>query len=354
MTPQEQGKFVKLDVILDRQWSRTMSIGSISGSRKFKESTPAAAAAAGAPKPLQTIDMSKLVIREVIGLGAIGKVHRGTYNNEEVAIKLLDCSKPGLAGDGISDWRRVCLMRELRIWRKLDHPNIVKLIGASPGVADKNAFSNVCCLVSEYMSTGSLREYLMSQHKRLSYKLVIQLGIDIARGLEYLHSRKIIHRDVKTKNILLDSALRAKIGDFDSARILMEADQAMSGEIGTFGYMAPEVMDGRAYDCKSDVFSFGICLLEIYSCDMAYGLVCLSLADITKGLVYRNLRPKIPRSCPGELAYVMKRCWKKNPDKRPRMSEVVRMLEAIAKGNSLSKVSPQCNPFPDTSSSISK
>eukprot|EP01018_Ginkgo_biloba_P020662 Gb_03665 [translate_table: standard] len=87
------------------------------------------------------------------------------------------------------------------------------------------------------------------------------------------------------------------------------------------------VLDGKPYNRKCDVYSFGICLWEIYCCDMPYA--DLSFAEMTSAVVRQNLRPEIPRCCPSSLANVMKRCWDANPDKRPEMDEVVHMLESI-------------------------
>lgn len=88
-----------------------------------------------------------------------------------------------------------------------------------------------------------------------------------------------------------------------------------------------QVLNGNPYNRKCDVYSFGICLWEIYCCDMPYP--DLSFSEVTSAVVRQNLRPEIPRCCPSSLANVMKRCWDANPDKRPEMDEVVTMLEAI-------------------------
>uniref|UniRef100_A0A2P2JRT5 non-specific serine/threonine protein kinase n=1 Tax=Rhizophora mucronata TaxID=61149 RepID=A0A2P2JRT5_RHIMU len=188
--------------------------------------------------------------------------------------------------------------------------------------------SNVCCVVVEYLPGGALKSFLIKNRRRkLAFKVVIQLALNLARGLSYLHSQKIVHRDVKTENMLLDKSRTVKIADFGVARVEASNPNDMTGETGTLGYMAPEVLNGKPYNRKCDVYSFGICLWEIYCCDMPYP--DLSFSEMTAGVVRQNLRPEIPRCCPSSLGNVMKRCWDANPDKRPEMDEVVSMLEAI-------------------------
>lgn len=149
----------------------------------------------------------------------------------------------------------------------------------------------------------------------------------IFHRLSYLHSKKIVHRDVKTENMLLDKTRTVKIADFGVARVEASNPNDMTGETGTLGYMAPEVLNGNPYNRKCDVYSFGICLWEIYCCDMPYP--DLSFSEVTSAVVRQNLRPEIPRCCPSSLANVMKRCWDANPDKRPEMDEAVSMIEVI-------------------------
>ncbi|WMV50596.1 hypothetical protein MTR67_043981 [Solanum verrucosum] len=100
----------------------------------------------------------------------------------------------------------------------------------------------------------------------------------------------------------------------------------MTGETGTLGYMAPEVLDGKPYNRKCDVYSFGICLWEIYCCDLPYP--DLSFAEVSSTVVRQNLQLEIPRCWPSSLSNVMK-SWDGHPEKRPEMEEVVRLLEAI-------------------------
>ncbi|CAJ1943887.1 unnamed protein product [Sphenostylis stenocarpa] len=283
------------------------------------------------------IDPSKLIIKSVIARGTFGTVHRGVYDTQDVAVKLLDWGEEGQRTEAEIASLRAAFTQEVVVWHKLDHPNVTKFIGATMGSSElqiqtDNGLigmpSNVCCVVVEYLAGGNLKSYLIKNRRRkLAFKIVIQLALDLARGLSYLHSQKIVHRDVKTENMLLDKTRTVKIADFGVARVEASNPNDMTGETGTLGYMAPEVLNGNPYNRKCDVYSFGICLWEIYCCDMPYP--DLSFSEITSAVVRQNLRPEIPRCCPSSLANVMKKCWDATPDKRPEMDEVVSMLEAI-------------------------
>ncbi|CAN4088265.1 unnamed protein product [Withania somnifera] len=309
--------------------------------------TAAALSLSSSTKPRQRhdweIDPSKLVIKSVIARGTFGTVHRGVYDGQDVA--------EGHRTDAEIASLRAAFTQEVSVWHKLDHPNVTKFIGATMGssglsIQTENGHigmpSNICCVIVEYLPGGALKSYLIKYRRRkLAFKVVVQMALDMARGLSYLHSQKIVHRDVKTENMLLDKTRTVKIADFGVARVEASNPNDMTGETGTLGYMAPEVLNGNPYNRKCDVYSFGICVWEIYCCDMPYP--DLSFSEVTSAVVRQNLRPEIPRCCPSSLANVMKRCWDANPDKRPEMDEVVSMIEAIdtSKGGGMIPVDQQ-------------
>eukprot|EP00250_Pteridium_aquilinum_P005037 c15196_g1_i2 orf=704-1861(+) len=287
------------------------------------------------------IDLNKLVLKNIIARGTYGTVYKGIFDGQDVAVKLLDWGEEATMTVSEIETVRAAFRQEVAVWHKLDHPNVTKFIGASMGNGDLripsqepgadgfvHVASNVCCVVVEYLAGGTLKNYLIRHiRKKLTFKVVMQLALDLSRGLSYLHSQSIIHRDVKSENMLLDKRLNLKIADFGVARVEAQNPKDMTGETGTLGYMAPEVLAGKPYNRKCDVYSFGICLWETYCCDMPYP--DLSFAEMTSAVVKQNLRPEIPKCCPSALATVMRKCWDANPDKRPTMEEVVHMLEAI-------------------------
>ncbi|KAF7074623.1 hypothetical protein CFC21_079468 [Triticum aestivum] len=295
------------------------------------------------------IDLAKLDIQNQVASGTFGVVYRGTYDGNDVAVKVLDW---GQEGQESSSKHREAFEKEVAVWQKLDHPNVTKFVGASMGTsqlkipASKKGGSSHgpgqrCVVVVEYQHGGTLKT-LLFQHrdKKLPYKKVVQLALDMARGLSYLHAQKIVHRDVKAENMLLDRKKSVKIADFGVARVEAQDDDNMTGQTGTLGYMAPEVLEGRPYDHKCDVYSFGVLLWETYCCALAYPNY--SIADISYHVVKLGIRPDIPRCCPKPLSEIMTRCWDGNPDHRPEMAEVVAMLERIdtTKGKSMTPAVP--------------
>ncbi|KAI7981194.1 Serine/threonine-protein kinase STY13 [Camellia lanceoleosa] len=283
-----------LDEQLEKHLSRAWTMEK--NKKKQPDSDSTTAEAATRQRQEWEIDPSKLIIKGVLARGTFGTVHRGVYDGQDVAVYRGNNGR-----------------------FRAEHTNENGQIGMP---------SNICCVVVEYLPGGALKSYLIKNRRRkLAFKVVVQMALDLSRGLSYLHSQKIVHRDVKTENMLLDKTRTVKIADFGVARVEASNPSDMTGETGTLGYMAPEVLNGNPYNRKCDVYSFGICLWEMYCCDMPYP--DLSFSEVTSAVVRQNLRPEIPRCCPGSLANVMKRCWDASPDKRPEMDEVVSMLEAI-------------------------
>ncbi|XP_022634716.1 G-type lectin S-receptor-like serine/threonine-protein kinase CES101 isoform X2 [Vigna radiata var. radiata] len=190
-----------------------------------------------------------------IGEGGFGPVYKGKLaNGEEIAIKRLSKS----SGQGLVEFRN-----EAMVIVKLQHTNLVRLLGFCIDREER-------ILVYEYMANKSLNLYLFDANKRsvLDWKIRYKIIEGIAQGLVYLHqySRlKVIHRDLKSSNILLDNELNPKISDFGMARILKWTilEEKTNRVVGTYGYMPPEYALSGVISTKTDVYSFGVLLLEI-------------------------------------------------------------------------------------------
>uniref|UniRef100_A0A0E0MMI3 Protein kinase domain-containing protein n=1 Tax=Oryza punctata TaxID=4537 RepID=A0A0E0MMI3_ORYPU len=282
------------------------------------------------------IDLSRVHIRAVVWHGSRSTVYRAEYGGQDVAVKVLDLGKDGLTA---AEEEIARLEEHLAVWHGLpDHPNVARLVGASirttglkiPGAAtppDDTAAR--CVVVVEFVSGRTLRAHLMNHHRRkLPYMDVLRLAQGMALGLSYLHANGIVHGCVTTDNmlLLLDDV---KIPDFGR---VVSTDQ-MTAE--TAVYMAPEVFDGKPYDEKCDVYSFGMCLWEVYCCEAPLGdVVWRGVVEVAAHARRRSGsgRPRLPMCCPGDLATLMERCWDADPERRPGMDEVVSrfmMLEAL-------------------------
>ncbi|KAK9107006.1 hypothetical protein Syun_023017 [Stephania yunnanensis] len=296
-----------------------------------------------------------------LGQGGFGPVYKGTLlNGQEVAIKRLSRG----SGQGLEE-----LKNETTLIAKLQHRNLVRLLGCCIEGDEK-------ILIYEYMANKSLDLILFDPNNviNLSWEKRIDIIEGIAQGLLYLHqySRlRIIHRDLKASNILLDSEMNPKISDFGMARIFgSNVVQANTNRIvGTYGYMSPEYAMEGLFSIKSDVFSFGVLLLEILSGrkNSSFHTVDNSSVNLVghawnlwtseRGLDF--LDPSLgDSSClttPLRYIHVALLCVQEKANDRPTMSEVIAMI-----GNDLiSLPSPKQPAFStgtgtDASSSISK
>ncbi|KAF2292731.1 hypothetical protein GH714_027696 [Hevea brasiliensis] len=271
----------------------------------------------GCVKEEWEIDPRKLTVKKLIARGTFASVHRGDYDGRDVAVKVLDFGYEDQKTKAQISSLRTAFRQEVSVWHNLSHPNVSQLIGATMGTSEIKFQNhngrigmpvNLCCLVSDYQPGGTLKSYLIKNREtKLPFKNFMQLALDLARGLSYLHS-KIVHRDVKTENMLLDKNQTLMITDFGVARL-----EALNPNEMTV------VFNNKPYNRKCVVYSFGICLWEMHFCAMLYPN--LSFSELTSAVLYQNLRPEIPKCCPSSVAKVMKRCWDADPNKRPEMEE---------------------------------
>ncbi|XP_026460250.1 probable leucine-rich repeat receptor-like serine/threonine-protein kinase At3g14840 [Papaver somniferum] len=192
----------------------------------------------------------------IIGRGGFGPVYKGILPDKTaVAVKTLSSS---------SKQGQRQFLAEINVISKVRHTNLVRLLGHC-------AVSNKLLLVYEYMENSCLAIALSgsrpSLKERLNWQAMFQICTGIARGLAYLHegTPRIIHRDIKLSNILLDKDLNPKIADFGLSRLLEEESHIITCVAGTFGYIAPEYAMSSRLTAKADVYSFGVVILELLS-----------------------------------------------------------------------------------------
>ncbi|CAA7398859.1 unnamed protein product [Spirodela intermedia] len=283
----------------------------------------------------------------LVGSGGSSDVYRGRLTDGRfVAIKKLK-----LAGCPGADSE---FMTEIELISKLNHRHVVPLLGYC---VERRQKSSQRLLVLEYMPNGSLRDSLdvQSGGKPIDWGARVGIALGVARGLEYLHEAaapRILHRDVKSGNILLDDLFTAKITDLGMAKRLTSGELAGCSSsparmLGTFGYFAPEcAITGRA-SLKSDVFSFGVVVLELITGrrpihraknqgEESLVIWAAPLLRSSKLAPSELPDPLLRGSFPEEemliIARLARECLQWDADSRPSMSEVVQVLSAIAPG----------------------
>ncbi|XP_047092875.1 cysteine-rich receptor-like protein kinase 6 [Lolium rigidum] len=263
-----------------------------------------------------------------LGEGGFGAVFQGTLpDGEEIAVKRLSKSST----QGVEELRN-----ELALVAKLKHKNLVRLVGVCLEQQER-------LLVYEFVPNRSLDKILFDVERReqLDWGKRLRIIRGVARGLQYLHEDsqlKVVHRDLKPSNVLLDAGMNPKISDFGLARLFGrgQTQGVTSRVIGTYGYMAPEYVMGGNYSVKSDVFSFGVMVLEILTgskssdTTQSQDLLTMIWEHWTAGTVLEEMDPRMNSSFSESDAMrciqVGLMCVQENPVDRPVMSEVGMML----------------------------
>lgn len=167
---------------------------------------------------------------------------------------------------------------------------------------------------------------LLAQHGALQPTHVLKIATEVCRGMDYLHKRRIVHRDLKAANLLLDDVGTVKIADFGVSRVL-DPHGVMTAETGTYRWMAPEVIEHSPYRESADVYSFGIVLWELVTGQVPYSAMTPLQAAV--GVVQKGLRPEIPPTCPPAIADLMRACWTRNPQDRPTFEALKQQVEGL-------------------------
>jgi serine/threonine protein kinase len=268
------------------------------------------------------ISYFELKFGELIGRGALGEVYKATYRGKTVAVKKL------FVGQGLSqseEFQKVfeSFRKEIEIISLLSHPNIVKCLGGCSQPPN-------LCIVTEYCNGGSLYDLLHVKKDKLSPQQQIEFALGIAEGMEYLHSRKpmIIHRDLKSQNILLNDNI-PKICDFGVSQTKGTLTSALHSKVGTYNWMAPEVMENAKYTEKVDVWSFGMVLYELATNTIPYDYCGDKVPFLIREVCDKKKTPSFPvrQVIDPTLLSLMQQCWTWDPQQRPSFSQIVQTLK---------------------------
>ncbi|KAG6927574.1 mitogen-activated protein kinase kinase kinase 11 [Chelydra serpentina] len=267
-------------------------------------------------------DFRELRLEEVIGVGGFGKVYRGSWKGELVAVK-------AARQDPDEDISATAesVRQEARLFAMLHHPNIITLKAVC--LQEPNL-----CLVMEYAAGGPLSRALAG--RRIPPHVLVDWAVQIARGMQYLHCGAIvpvIHRDLKSNNILLSQRIEEedmngktlKITDFGLAREWHRTTKMSAA--GTYAWMAPEVIKSSTFSKGSDVWSYGVLLWELLTGEVPYrGIDGLAVAY---GVAVNKLTLPIPSTCPQPFAQLMAECWDQDPHGRPSFDSILAQLTAL-------------------------
>ncbi|XP_074850965.1 tyrosine-protein kinase JAK2 isoform X2 [Carettochelys insculpta] len=272
-----------------------------------------------------------------LGKGNFGSVEMCRYDplqdntGEVVAVKKLQHSTE----EHLRDFER-----EIEILKSLQHDNIVKYKGVCYSAGRRNLR-----LIMEYLPYGSLRDYIQKHKERLDHKKLLQYTSQICKGMEYLGTKRYIHRDLATRNILVENENRVKIGDFGLTKVLPQDKEYYKvkepGESPIFWY-APESLTESKFSVASDVWSFGVVLYELFTYieksksppvefmrmignDKQGQMIVFHLIELLKS----NGRLPRPDGCPDEIYAIMTECWNNNISQRPSFRELALRVDHI-------------------------
>jgi serine/threonine protein kinase len=263
---------------------------------------------------LPSVDIAEVALEELIDTGAFGEVHRGRWRNNTVAVKVIR------VGD-VTQQAIESFFREIEVMNCLRHPNVVMMLAACTGAPRLG-------IVMEYVGGGSLYRLLHVHQRKLTEQQVKDVASDVTHGIQYLHSINIMHRDLKSKNVLLTDTkpATAKLCDFGLSRIRIET-ATMTGNIGTAQWIAPEILNESRYTFKADVYSFGIVLLEMVSNQVPFhGMHPLA---VVMAVGTKKKKPSIPQNIHQCLTDLIHGCLEWDPRNRASIATVINALDTF-------------------------
>lgn len=271
------------------------------------------------------IPYAALYFTRVLSKGAFGEVWLAQLENRQVAVKRILNEKK-------NDEKEIeCFAAEIKLMASFYHPKIVEFVGVSWSTLQD------LCAVTEYMAKGDLYGFLKRKNGQLNWRdHKIYLAEDVADALGYLHSLtpKVIHRDLKSKNILLDDTFRAKLSDFGISRE-RSLEETMTAGVGTIYWTAPEVLMGKKYTEKADIYSFGIVMSELDTHEVPYSDMRdeqgrkLQGMKIVQQVIKKKQRPTFSPHCPAKVRELAMRCLDGEPDARPDALELLHLIQRI-------------------------
>ncbi|KAH7657793.1 Non-specific serine/threonine protein kinase protein [Dioscorea alata] len=254
------------------------------------------------------IDFSELTVGTRVGIGFFGEVFRGIWNGTDVAIKVF--LEQDLTTENMEDF-----CNEISILSCLRHPNVILFLGACMKPPHLS-------MVTEYMEMGSLYYliHMSGQKKKLSWRKKLKFIRDICKGLMYMHRMKIVHRDLKSANCLVNKYWTVKICDFGLSRVMTDVPMRDESSAGTPEWMAPELIRNEPITEKCDIFSLGVIMWEL--CTLSRPWEGISAVKVIYEVANEGTRLEVPE---GPIGKLISECWAE-PDMRPSCQEILTRL----------------------------
>ncbi|KAM1195035.1 hypothetical protein ACFX2I_021674 [Malus domestica] len=256
-----------------------------------------------------------LIIGEQVGQGSCGTVYHGLWYGSDVAVKVFSWQE--YSEDVIFSFRQ-----EVSLMKRLRHPNVLLFMGAvtSP---------QRLCIVTEFLPRGSLLHLLQGNTSKLYWRRRVHMAIDIARGMNYLHhfNPPIIHRDLKSSNLLVDKNWTVKVGDFGLSRLKHDTFLTTKTGKGTPQWMAPEVLRNEPSDEKSDIYSYGVILWELATEKIPWDN--LNSMQVIGAVGFMDQRLEIPKDVDPQWTCLIESCWQSDAASRPTFQELLEKLRDL-------------------------
>jgi serine/threonine protein kinase len=257
------------------------------------------------------VDYKELKFENMIGSGAFGDVWTAQFRGQTVAVKKLHEAQMTEAFES-----------ELTIMCALRHPNTVLFMGACTEAEHM-------CMILEYCDKGSLFDILHDQSQHIDFSRILTVLMQACKGMMYLHLHDppILHRDLKSLNILVDGDWNVKVADFGLTDFKHEG-QVTNLEMGSPYWLAPEAMEYQRFSEASDVYSFGVIMWEMFTRQVPFG--DMNPYQAAMAVITEDKRPLIPAYVPPNFTDLIETAWHRNPKKRPSFPKILKMLERLA------------------------
>ncbi|XP_015083358.1 putative proline-rich receptor-like protein kinase PERK11 isoform X1 [Solanum pennellii] len=254
-------------------------------------------------------------LKEEIGRGSYGVVYHGIWNASDVAVKVY-------FGNQCSEETLLDYKKEVEIMKRLRHPNVLLFMGAVYS-QEKSA------IITEFLPRGSLFKTLHGNNHLLDFRRRLRMALDVARGMNYLHrwNPPIVHRDLKSSNLLVDKSWTVKVGDFGLSRFKDSTFLTTKSGRGTPQWMAPEVLRNEPSTEKSDVFSFGVILWELMTESIPWNN--LNSLQVVGVVGFMDRRLEIPEHLDTRVSTIILDCWQSNPAVRPSFQDIIQRTTDI-------------------------